>query len=158
MRKWSFIFVIVLMAVPSHVYLFCSFFLFELAGGPAARPEGDVGAPGQEKSEAPESPEPPGELPAAVRSVRPVPPPPLRTAPAHALLELSHEQVFVQRRQSPLNLLVPEVHLTPVSVSEVKGDLSSRLNFVTGLIPGRYVYRSFYLNEIKRWVLLDLSG
>ncbi|XP_069439873.1 TRAF3-interacting protein 1 isoform X11 [Ovis canadensis] len=50
------------------------------AGGPAARPEGDVGAPGQEKSEAPESPEPPGELPAAVRriprpgSARPAPP------------------------------------------------------------------------------------
>ncbi|XP_014947124.3 TRAF3-interacting protein 1 isoform X2 [Ovis aries] len=42
--------------------------------------EGDVGAPGQEKSEAPESPEPPGELPAAVRriprpgSARPAPP------------------------------------------------------------------------------------
>ncbi|XP_069439850.1 TRAF3-interacting protein 1 isoform X9 [Ovis canadensis] len=44
------------------------------------REEGDVGAPGQEKSEAPESPEPPGELPAAVRriprpgSARPAPP------------------------------------------------------------------------------------
>ncbi|XP_052493485.1 TRAF3-interacting protein 1 [Budorcas taxicolor] len=42
--------------------------------------EGDVGAPGQEKSEAPESPEPPGELTAAVRriprpgSARPAPP------------------------------------------------------------------------------------
>ncbi|XP_065773244.1 TRAF3-interacting protein 1 isoform X3 [Muntiacus reevesi] len=43
--------------------------------------EGDVGAPGQEKSEAPENPEPPpGELPAAVRriprpgSARPAPP------------------------------------------------------------------------------------
>ncbi|XP_069439861.1 TRAF3-interacting protein 1 isoform X10 [Ovis canadensis] len=52
----------------------------DAAGGPAARPEGDVGAPGQEKSEAPESPEPPGELPAAVRriprpgSARPAPP------------------------------------------------------------------------------------
>ncbi|XP_055257772.1 TRAF3-interacting protein 1 isoform X3 [Moschus berezovskii] len=42
--------------------------------------EGDVGAPGQEKSEAPENPEPPGEPPAAVRriprpgSARPAPP------------------------------------------------------------------------------------
>ncbi|XP_043318093.1 TRAF3-interacting protein 1 isoform X6 [Cervus canadensis] len=53
----------------------------EFAGGPAACPERDVGAPGQEKSEAPENPEPPpGELPAAVRriprpgSARPAPP------------------------------------------------------------------------------------
>ncbi|XP_061268803.1 TRAF3-interacting protein 1 isoform X6 [Bos javanicus] len=42
--------------------------------------EGDIGAPGQEKSEAPENPEPPGEPPAAVRriprpgSARPAPP------------------------------------------------------------------------------------
>lgn len=81
-------FVIVLMAVSSHVYLFFFFPLCELAGGPAAHPEGDVGAPGQEKSEAPENPEPPGEPPAAVRSVRRVPPPPLRAAPARVLLEL----------------------------------------------------------------------
>ena len=88
MRKFSFIFVIVLMAVSSHVYLFFFFFfsLCELAGGPATRPEGDVAAPGQEKSEVPENPEPPSEPPAAARSVRPVPPPPLRTAPARELL------------------------------------------------------------------------
>ncbi|XP_043733090.1 TRAF3-interacting protein 1 isoform X6 [Cervus elaphus] len=53
----------------------------EFAVGPAACPERDIGAPGQEKSEAPENPEPPpGELPAAVRriprpgSARPAPP------------------------------------------------------------------------------------
>ncbi|CAM9363961.1 unnamed protein product, partial [Rangifer tarandus platyrhynchus] len=47
----------------------------------AGHPQGDVGAPGQEKSEAPENPEPPpGELPAAARriprpgSARPAPP------------------------------------------------------------------------------------
>lgn len=45
-----------------------------------------------------------------------------------------------------------------MSISEVKGDLSSQLNSVTGLIPGRYIYHSFYLNEIKRWVLLDVPN
>ncbi|KAM9692467.1 TRAF3-interacting protein 1 isoform 4-T4 [Dama dama] len=54
--------------------------------------EGDVGAPGQEKSEAPENPEPPpGELPAAVRriprpgSARPAPPRVRRQESAEAL-------------------------------------------------------------------------